>query len=324
MIVISAEHVQQHLPMAQAIDLVTATMIDVAEGRAILPLRNVIEIGGDNRIGIMPGALSAGGLYGVKILSLFPGNPAKGLSSHIGAVLLFDPETGVPTALVNADMITAIRTSAASAAATRALAREDATRLSVIGTSEQAEFHIEAITQVRPIAEVHIAGRSHAKAEGFAARMAEKFPALTFHAAPSIQEAALRADILCTVTSATEAILPAGWVQSGTHVNAVGASVPFWQEIDSALIARAVTFVDYMPSALAQAKDVIDGLADGLFEQAHLRGEIGRLFAGQVAGRSSDGEITLYRSLGVAAQDLACADHVQKAARAAGAQDQQL
>jgi Predicted ornithine cyclodeaminase, mu-crystallin homolog len=156
--------------MKQAIDLMEKTMIDVADGKATLPPRSAIAVGGGNHFGIMPGVLSAGGVYGIKALSLFPGNPAKGLSSHVGAMVLFDPETGAPSAVMNADAITAIRTAAASAAATRALARDDARLMAVIGTGEQAETHIRAIRLVRQITEVRIAGRNKDRAKAFADR----------------------------------------------------------------------------------------------------------------------------------------------------------
>lgn len=314
MIPVSAANVAKLLPITKAIEIVEKTMIDVSNGKTDLPLRNILPVGGGNMLGIMPGVLHESGLYGVKLLSLFPANPAKGLSSHIGVVLLFDPETGIPSAAINADMLTAIRTSAASAAATRVLARKDATRMTVVGTGEQAQFHIRAIASVRDLKQVTVVGRSTGKGEEFAAAMALGFPEIAFAASDNVEQAVRDADIVCTVTSSAKVVLRGAWISAGTHVNAVGASIPSMQEIDSALIARAVAFVDYMPSALAQAKDVIDGLAQGVFEKAHLAGEIGALFAGRTMGRTSADEVTLYRSLGVAAQDLACADYVRQAA----------
>ena len=165
MITASAADVRHMLPMAKAIELVAQAMIAVSEGKANLPLRSAMEIDGVNRLGIMPGVL--GDIYGVKLISLFPGNPAKGLSSHIGAMVLFDPATGAPSAMVDADALTAIRTAAASAVATRALARADAKTLAIIGTGEQALSHIEAICAVRDIGEIRIAGRTPQRAQAF-------------------------------------------------------------------------------------------------------------------------------------------------------------
>ncbi|MCA8868827.1 MAG: ornithine cyclodeaminase family protein [Rhodobacteraceae bacterium] len=318
MIILSSAEVARLLPMKQAIDLMEKTMIDVADGKATLPLRSALAVGGGNHFGIMPGVLSAGGIYGVKALSLFPGNPARGLSSHVGAMVLFDPETGAPSAVMNADAITAIRTAAASAAATRALARPDARKMAVIGTGEQAETHIRAIRLVRDITEVRIAGRNKGRAEAFVDRMRMELPGVELVACYSVFEATQRADIITTVTSSSVPVLKAAQVPPGCHVNAVGASVPSMQEIDSDIVLGADVFVDYLPSALAQARDIMDPLADGRMQSSHIKGEIGAVFAGRIAARSAPEAVTLYRSLGVAAQDLAAAAMALANARAEG------
>ncbi|MCE8544446.1 ornithine cyclodeaminase family protein [Ruegeria pomeroyi] len=308
--IITAEEIRQHLPMRDAIEVVELTMIRVSDGQANLPLRMVMDIDGTNRLGVMPGALSDPTLYGIKVLSLFPGNPAKGLSSHIGTVLLFDAETGQPRAALDADAITAIRTAAATAVATRALARPDARVLALIGTGEQAESHIEALTVVREIAEIRVAGRSPERANAFAQRMADRYPGIRFTAAATAEQAVNGADIVCTLTSSPSVVLHGDWIGPGTHVNAVGASIPSMQEIDEALLLKSGLFVDYRPSAFAQAREIISALETGAMSEAHVRGEIGEVLAGKVPGRPDTDAITLYRSLGIAAQDLACADHV--------------
>lgn len=318
MIVLSSAEVARLLPMKQAIDLMEKTMIDVADGKATLPLRSVLAVGGGNHFGIMPGVLSAGGVYGIKALSLFPGNPAKGLSSHIGAMVLFDPETGAPSAVMNADAITAIRTAAASAAATRVLARPDARMMAVIGTGEQAETHIRAIRLVREITEVRIAGRNKDRAKAFVDRMRKELPGVKLIACNSVSEATEGADIITTVTSSPVPVLMAAEVPPGCHVNAVGASVPSMQEIDSDVVLGADVFVDYLPSALAQARDIMAPLADGRMQSSHIKAEIGAVFAGRTLARSAPEAVTLYRSLGVAAQDLAAAAMVLANARAKG------
>lgn len=315
MIHLTAADVRRHLSMNDAISLVRETMIRVAEGKANLPLRMIMDIDGTNKLGVMPGALSDPTVYGVKLLSLFPGNPAKGISSHIGVVMLFDSETGAPKVAVDADAITAIRTAAATAAATQALSRSDASTMAIIGTGEQAETHIEAITLVRDITDIHIAGRTPARAEEFIAQIAPKYPQITFVAAPDVQSAVTGADIVCTVTSSQSVILHGDWIGPGCHVNAVGASIPVMQEIDQDLLLKAELFVDYKPSALAQAREIIDALASDAMAESDIRAEIGDLYRGFAPGRSDPKAITLYRSLGIAAQDLACAEFVQHAAR---------
>ncbi len=310
MIILSAKEVTELLPMPKAIDIVERTMIAVSAGKTNLPLRHAIDVGGGNKLGIMPGALGDGALYGVKLLSLFPGNPAKGLSSHIGAMVLFDPETGVSTAMMSADALTAIRTAAASAAATRALARPDARILAIIGTGEQAETHIAAMCAVRGITEIRIAGSSPAKAAAFVASQQSERPGIEFSAAESAQAAVSGADIICTVTSAAKPVLYGDWIAKGAHVNAVGASMPMVQEIDQSVLLTSELFVDYRPSAFAQAREIIDALASGAMAENHILAEIGSVFAGDHPGRSKSDAITVYRSLGVAAQDLACGEFV--------------
>jgi ornithine cyclodeaminase len=310
MISISATEIRDFLPMQDAIDTVQGAMIAVYQGRANMPLRTVMDIDGSNRLGVMPGSMRDPDVYGVKLISLFPGNPAKGLSSHIGSMVIFDNDTGAVTALLDADALTAIRTAAASAAATRALARKDATRLAIIGTGEQAETHIQAMCCVRDISSVRVAGRTQARAQAFVDRVAPKFPELTISAARDAQHAVGDADIVCTVTSSPTVVLQGDWIGPGCHVNAVGASIPVMQEIDQQMLLKSALFVDYLPSALAQARDIIDAIESGAMDKAHILGEIGQLYAGDLAGRPNRDAVTLYRSLGVAAQDLSCARKV--------------
>ncbi|MCG8490048.1 MAG: ornithine cyclodeaminase family protein [Sneathiellales bacterium] len=312
MIQISADEINKHLPMDKAIKIVRDVMIRVSDGKAELPLRTVMDIDGTNKLGVMPGALKDPSLYGVKVLSLFPGNPAKGLSSHIGAVLMFDTETGKPAAFLDADAITAIRTAAATAAATNALARKDASSLTIIGTGEQAETHLKAINEVRALRSVTFVGRSKEKAEKLIRHLEGDYPDIRFSASDHTQSAVADADIVCTVTSSATIVLQGSWIKPGTHVNAVGASVPVMQEIDEELVLKSRLYVDYKPSALAQAKEIITALETGAMNESHILGEIGSLYKGGLAGRDSDEEITLYRSLGIAAQDLTCADFVMK------------
>lgn len=318
MIVLSEREIAELLPMATAIEVVERAMTAVSAGGATLPLRSVMEVGGPNRMGIMPGAMSDPACFGIKLVSLFPGNPAAGHSSHQGAILLFEPETGTAVAMMNAGLLTALRTAAASAVATRALARAEASCLAIIGTGEQAEHHLEAMIAVRPITEVRVAGRRQAAAEAFAAKAQGRHRGIAFHAGTDVRAAARGADLICTVTSAAEPILPGAWVGAGTHLNVVGASIPSKREIDSALVVKSALFADYRPSLLAQAGEVIAALDAGLISRGHLRGEIGEVLAGSVPGRSGAEEITLYRSLGIAAQDLACAHHCLREAELRG------
>lgn len=318
MIVLSQADIGALLPMEEVIAVVARAMETVSRGGATLPLRSIMEVGGDNRMGMMPGSMTNPACYGIKLVSLFPGNPATGRSSHQGALVLFEPEHGEAVAMMNAGLLTALRTAAASAVATRALARDDAHVLAIVGTGEQAEHHIEAMLAVRPIKTVRVAGRRAEAAEALAARARAQHADVTFHAGTDINAAVSGADIVCTVTAAETPIVLGEWIGTGTHLNVVGASVPSKREIDEELVARAALFVDYRPSTFAQAGEIIAALDSGRITRAHVRAEIGEVLAGERPGRSTADEITLYRSLGIAAQDLACAVHCLERARERG------
>ncbi|MCC0013297.1 MAG: ornithine cyclodeaminase family protein [Hoeflea sp.] len=316
MIILSHDDVADLLPMQEAIEVVEAVMKQVSRGTVTLPLRSVTPVGGNNRMGLMPGAIADPACFGVKMVSLFPDNPARGLSSHRGAMVLFEAETGGAVAMMDASLLTAIRTAAASAVATRALARSDATHLAIVGTGEQAEHHLDAMMCVRPIRRLSVAGRSAAKVEAFAARAAELYPDLEIGHDTDIESAIADADIICTVTSAPTPIVEGAWVAPGAHLNIVGSSIPTMREVDDEMVIRGAIWVDYLQSTLAQAGEIVDMIKAGTFSADQLQGEIGAHLSGEIPGRSSPEQITIYRSLGIAAQDLAAAHHVLTRARA--------
>lgn len=318
MIVLSHQDVEALLSMDQAIEVIARVMPEVSAGHAELPLRSVIPVGGTNRMGIMPGALAEPACFGIKLVSLFPGNPARGLSSHRGAVVLFEAETGEATAMMDASLLTAIRTAAASGVATRALAREDCERLVIVGYGEQAEHHLDAMVAVRPIRHVVVAGRSAEKAAAFCDQAATRHEGLSFSSTTDVAAAVRDADLVCTVTASPAPILNGDWLPVGCHVNVVGSSIPSMREVDDRFVERASIWVDYMPSTLAQAGEIVDTIAAGSFSADRIKGEIGNLLAGKAPGRSSADEITAYRSLGIAAQDLAAAAFVLDEARRQG------
>ncbi|MDQ0313609.1 ornithine cyclodeaminase family protein [Amorphus orientalis] len=318
MIVLSETDIAGLLPMTAAIDIVADAMITVSNGGATLPLRTIMPVGGANKLGMMPGAMTDPATYGIKLVCLFPDNPASGYSSHQGAMVLFEPEHGAAVAMMNAGHLTAVRTAAASGVATRALARADASVLAIVGTGEQAVHHLDAMAAVRPIREVRVVGRRAERAEAFVAEARARHPALAFSAGTDVRAAVDGAHIVCTVTSSETPVLFGDWIGPGTHVNAVGASVPVKTEIDTALAAKSALFADYRPSLFAQAGEVIEAIKTGLFGEDHVRAEIGEVLAGTAPGRTGDDEITLYRSLGIAAQDLACADFCYRQAQARG------
>jgi ornithine cyclodeaminase len=302
---ISADEVYAALPIDECIDVIAKTMIAVSHGQAVLPLRSLMPLGSGNAMGIMPGGLSTPAVHGIKLVSLYPQNPKRGLSSHQGVILLFDTENGRPIAVVDGASVTAQRTAAASAAATRALARKDARVLAILGAGEQADHHLPAQLAVRSFDEVRVWTRTFANAQAFAARHAHSVGSI--RAVASAREAVVGADVVVTVTASPTAILQGAWLQPGQHVNLVGASVASAREIDDAGVARGRFFVDTLAGAKAQAGEYIDALNAGAITEGHILGEIGRVFDGSLAGRLNDDDVTIYKSLGVAAQDLAAA-----------------
>jgi ornithine cyclodeaminase/alanine dehydrogenase-like protein (mu-crystallin family) len=297
--VIDAEEVAARLTYDACIPLMREAMIALSQGRTRQLLRGIIDLDRSNAFGVMPGALDDGP-FGAKLVSVFPGNVAKSGLSHQGLVLLFDPDTGAPAAVIDAGELTAIRTAAASAAATDALARADAHTLAVLGTGEQARRHVEAIRRIRPIARVTIWGRDPDKA----AALAETLGA---EVAPDVRTAVEAADIVCTTTAAPEPVLFSGQVADGTHLNLVGSSRAGAAEIDNALVARARFFADHRDGVLAQGAEFLNAKAAGLVDDAHVLGEIGEVMAGTLPGRLGPADVTAYKSLGSIVQDLAAA-----------------
>lgn len=299
--------------MGECIDLMERVLASLARGDAAMPVRSVfVKPDRSGIVGLMPGFIAAPrAAFGLKAVTVFPRNPDRGLDSHQGAVLLLDPDTGRPLALLEGGEITAIRTAAASAAATRRLAREDAGDLAVLGSGVQARRHVEAIRLVRRIRRVRIHGRTTESARALAA-------AVGGEAVASAAEAVRAADIVVTATAAREPILSRDWLSPGVHVNAVGACVPAAREIDTATVAAASVFVDSRDAAMVESGDVLIPMREGAIPADHVRAEIGAVFAGLAPGRSSRDEITLYKSLGVAVEDLAAATHVLEGARRTG------
>jgi ornithine cyclodeaminase len=221
-------------------------------------------------------------------------------------VILFDPETGAPVCAVHAGEITAIRTAAASAVATDALARKDARRMALLGYGEQAQTHARAIRKVRPLQSITVWGRSHDRAEDFAMRMLAEL-AVPVVAARTVPEAVADADIICTVTSAPDPILKGEWVRPGTHLNLVGSSFAGPAEVDSDLVVRSRFIADSREGVLNQGAEFLRAKAAGRIGDAHIAAEIGQVLAGDIEGRRSAEEITVYKSLGHVVQDLASA-----------------
>jgi ornithine cyclodeaminase len=303
---IDREEVARRLTYEICIPLMRDAMIAFSAGETRQLLRSIIPLAAGHLFGIMPGALGLDKPFGAKLLSIFPENAAQGRQSHQGLIVLFEPETGTPVCVVHAGEVTAIRTAAASAVATNALALSDAKHLAILGTGEQAATHARAISKGRPLESITIWGRSPQRAQALAAKMQAELNILVTSAA-TVEQAVANADILCTVTSASEPILKSEWVQPGAHINVVGSSHAGPAEIDNALVARARFFADSRPGVLEQGAEFLRAKQAGLIGDSHILAEIGQVLAGKAKGRRSTDEVTIYKSLGHIVQDLASA-----------------
>jgi len=319
LLVLSAPDVRRLLGYPDCVAVLRSGLSALAAGRADQPLRVIIRPGvAPGLMGVMPAYLGgpAGG-YGIKALTITPGNPAAGLDAHQGVMIVCDGPTGVPRAVLNASALTEIRTAAMSVLATDLLARPGAGDLAVIGTGVQARAHIRAFSATRPLRRIRVAGRDAARAADFAAGLQDEIP-VPITACSSVADAVDSADIIVTATNSAEPVLRRAWISLGAHVNAVGACFPAARELDSETVAAAALFCDSRAGLTSESGDYLLAVADGRAGPEVIRGELGEVLAGAVPGRRSDAEITVFESLGLAVEDLAAALHACAAAAAAG------
>lgn len=311
--IVDAEGTRARLPMKDCIQAMAVAMAAVSRKSVTIPSRIIFPLAtGSDFLAVMPGSVADPPIHGAKIVTLYPGNPVRGRPAIQGFIALFDPQSGAPVALVDGAEITAMRTAAASALATRLLARSQARTLGILGCGVQASSHLEAIALVRDIEEVRVWGRSFDKAKAFAERHTRTFRG-RIQAVYSGEDAAA-SDVVCAVTGADEPVLRSKWVQPGTHINLVGAHSPSKREADTPLIARSRLFVDSIDCVLQESGDVLIPLQKGAIDVSHIVGEIGSVLLGEVEGRQSEADVTIYKSLGLVAQDLIAAHAVIVAA----------
>ena len=302
--IIDRDEVKARLTYEVCIPLVRQAMIDFSRGETKQLLRAILPLGDGRLFGSMPGGLGGRAPFGAKLVSVFPENFAKGIQSHQGVVVLFDGESGAPICIAHAGEVTAIRTGAASAVATDALARPDAHRLALIGYGEQAVTHSRAISKVRPLTSITVWGRSPDRAKAFAEKMSAEL-GVPVTAKADVESAVAEADIVCTVSSAKEPVLMGRWLAAGTHVNVVGSSFAGPVEVDNDLVAGSRFIADSREGVLAQGAEFLNAKAAGVVDDDHVVGEIGQVLAGTLEGRQSRDQITVYKSLGHIVQDLA-------------------
>jgi ornithine cyclodeaminase/alanine dehydrogenase-like protein (mu-crystallin family) len=319
LLVVNQADVARLLPMPECIEAMVEALEATARGEVLLPLRHVVPL--PNHLGAiasMPVYSQALSAVGVKVICVFPGNRGSEFDSHQGAVLLFEGVHGSLKAVVDASEVTAIRTAAVSGVATRLLAREDAAELAILGSGVQARVHLEAMLQVRKIKRVRVWSPTPAHVRAFAELEAKRHD-VAIVAAGSAHGAVEGADIICTTTSARTPVLQGAWLEPGVHINAVGSSVKSTRELDGDAMTKALLFVDRRESTLNEAGDFLLAKAEGKIGDDHIRGEIGDLLLGRVTGRVARDDITLFKSLGLAVEDLAAVQHVYDKAVAEGA-----
>jgi ornithine cyclodeaminase len=319
-LILDAQQIRELLPMTDCIELMADALSALARDEVHQPLRTIVRPpNARGLLGLMP-AYRGGerGAFGLKAICVFPDNPSQGKDAHQGAVILFSRETGEMLALMNASEITAIRTAAVSAVATRLLAREDARELAIIGAGVQARTHLVALACVRSIKRARVSARSFEHAERLAREMQ---PSISFPIEPvETNEAAVRdADLIVTATSSLTPVIKKDWISRGAHINAIGTHAANSREIDSGTMAVARILVDRRESALNEAGDYLLAAKEGVVGPEDIVAEVGELLIGTKSGRTSSTEITLFKSLGLAIEDVACAEYLYRKAQSKSA-----
>jgi ornithine cyclodeaminase len=321
-LILSEAEVTEHLDMGECIEAMGQALGALARGEAEMPLRSVLRGSeSDGMLGLMP-AYRGGEepVYSLKAVCIFPGNPRHGLDAHQGTVTLFDGHTGVPTAVLNASALTSIRTAAVTALATRLLATPDAGELAILGSGVQARAHLRSLMLVRPLRRVRIHSPSAEHARSLAESGEREFgDSVRFEVCASAREAVDGADLVITATNSRTPVLERSWLAQGAHVNAIGASIPSARELDTETVAAAEFFVDSRESAANEAGDYRLALSEGAIGSDHILAELGEVAIGAHRGRSGSRAITVFRSLGLAVEDLAAAELAVASARRAGA-----
>ncbi len=311
-IVIDKETIKRLLPMSECITVMKDAFRSLASDQCLQPLRSLMWLPDRKGVlGMMPAHAENLQIMGIKVISVFPDNKKLGLSSHQGVVILFDAKNGTPLCMADADEITALRTPATTALATDLLARGDAETLSILGSGTQAMGHIEGILLVRDIKKVTIWSRNDGNAKELAARVLNKHK-LDLIIAKDEEEAVRDADIICAVTASSQPIIKGTWIAKGSHINAVGSSTPKARELDTRAIAIAKLFTDCYESIYSEAGDFIIPQQEGVIDKKHVIGEIGEVLIGKKPGRTGPDDITVFKSLGLAIEDIYSVFHVYK------------
>jgi ornithine cyclodeaminase len=306
-LLLSEKDVRVVLGMDDLISAMETALDQFSAGHVRQPLRNIVDLADRHAFyGVMPAYMAQPAALGTKLVSVYHTNAERGLPSHLATIVLHDPETGALLAILDGRYITEARTAAVSAASAKHLARQDARVLAVLGSGVQARSHIDALTRVRPFSEIRVWGRH----EGRVRALLQSIPnhvRSTLVAAPSAEAAADGADVIALVTASRDPVLTRAAVRGGAHICAVGACRPDQREMETALVRDARVFVDSRTGAIAEAGDLVIPIKEGAINASHIAGELGDVFGGRVPGRRDDAEITIFKSLGMAVEDVAAA-----------------
>jgi ornithine cyclodeaminase len=315
---LNEEQVKSLLPMGDLIDSMETALGRFSAGEVLQPVRTVLMVGPTRAyFGLMPAFIPQPSSLGAKLVTVFSTNAARQLPSHLATILLLDPDTGALQAIMDGRYITEARTAAVSAVSVRHLARKDASTLAIIGTGVQAQSHVEALPHVRTLREIRVWSPNATSRDRFARDM-KNHAAVPLRITQSAEEAVRGADVVVLVTSSPTPVIEDSWVSNGAHVISVGACRPDQREMSPALVARARLFVDSKAAALVESGDVVQGMAEGRFASDHVRGELGAVVLGRTEGRTGNAEVTIFKSLGMAVEDVVAADLALRRAAEAG------
>jgi alanine dehydrogenase len=316
---LTEHHVASLLPPGDLIAAMETALAQYSAGEVQQPVRTVLSVGPQKAyFGVMPAYVTTPPQMGAKLVTVFGDNHTRGLPSHLATILLFDPDTGALVSVMDGRYITEARTAAVSAVSAKALARPDASRLAILGSGVQARSHLEALAEVRALSDVRVWSPQARSRERFVTEMAGRV-AVPVRACDSAEAAVGGADIVVLVTSSPTPVVDDAWVAPGAHVISVGACRPDQREMAPELVARGRLVVDSRAAALVEAGDVVQGIREGRFDASHVAGELGEVLLGRIAGRGSDAEVTIFKSLGMAVEDVAAADLVYRRAEDSGA-----
>ena len=305
-VLLSERDIRAVLSMDDLIAAMETALDQFSAGTVHQPLRSIVDVTGGSFYGVMPAFIGRPAALGTKLVSVYHSNAQRGLPSHLATIILHDPETGALSAILDGRYITEARTAAVSAASAKHLAREDARVLAIIGSGVQARSHLDALTRVRRFDEIRVWGR-HAGRVTALLHDVPPHARARLVAAESVEAAAAGADVIALVTASREPVLRRAWVHDGAHICAVGACRPDQREMETAIVRDARVFVDSRAGALSEAGDIVIPIKEGAIGESHIAGELGDVFGGRVAGRRAPSEITVFKSLGMAVEDVAAA-----------------